>query len=366
MQGPGTFDALARTFAGKTVLLTGHTGFKGGWLALVLDALGAKVVGVSLEPQTPGFFEAVRLGEIVDHRIADISDAAAYRRAVADVDADILIHMAAQALVRPSYADPVGTFATNVVGTASVLDAARHMPSLRAILVVTSDKCYENSEWDWGYRETDPMGGSDPYSASKGCTELVAASFRRSFFGGANAPFLATARAGNVFGGGDFSVDRLVPDIVRAFEAGRPVTLRRPQSVRPWQHVLDPLRGYLMLVAGLLADGPSHDAGWNFGPDAGDTCDVGSVARLFADAWRGDATVVESPDGGPHEAATLRLDSTKARLRLGWRPLVTLQDAVRLTVDWHRANLTAGTDMRAVSLTQIERTLGARALERAA
>lgn len=359
MSGADLFADLAEVFRGRTVLLTGHTGFKGGWLALTLRALGAEVVGVALPAEPDSFFNAVRLEEVIDHRVADITDAQAFAAAVADVDPDIVVHMAAQALVRPSYADPIGTFRTNVVGTAVVLDAARAMRRLQAIVVVSSDKCYENHEWTWGYRETDPMGGSDPYSASKGCTELVAASFRRSYFDGGRGPFLATARAGNVFGGGDYSPERLVPDIAAAFAASRPVVLRNPHSVRPWQHVLDPLSGYLMLAAALLRDGRRSAKAWNFGPDAGDACDVATLARMFAEASGGGATVIHRADGGPHEAAVLRLDCTLARTELGWQPRIPLDEAVRMTVDWYRAHRAGRVDMRAMSIAQIERAFGA-------
>lgn len=349
--------ASLSSLRGRRVLLTGHTGFKGGWLALWLRQLGADVVGVAQPaPDGPGFARAVGLDALIDHRIGDIRDPDGFAAAVADVDAEIVIHMAAQALVRPSYASPVDTYLTNVVGTAVVLDAARAMPSLKAAIVVTSDKCYENNEWVWGYRETDPMGGADPYSASKGCAELVAASYRRSYFADPAGAALATVRAGNVFGGGDWSADRLIPDIVRATVAGQPVLIRNPGSIRPWQHVLEALAGYLTLAAAMLDDGPRHAGAWNFGPDADAVVDVGTLARTMATAWGpgGPRFGFGSPSG-PHEAGVLRLDSTKARSLLGWRPVLDLDAAVQLTTDWYRAHAAGGTDMRRFTIDQIDR-----------
>lgn len=358
-------DALREAFAGRTVLLTGHTGFKGAWLSLILSELGARVVGVALPPLSGSLYERARLDAVVDGRIADIAGRDAVRAAVAGVDADVVIHMAAQALVRPSYADPVGTFATNALGTAVVLDAARTMSRLRAVVVVTTDKCYDNTDQLWAYRECDPLGGADPYSASKACTELVAAAFRRSFFAADDGPALATARAGNVFGGGDVAPERLVPDIVAAHEAGTALCLRRPHSVRPWQHVLDPLLGYLALAAALLRDGQRFAEAWNFGPDAEAHVSAAALAGLFAAAWGGDLAVVAGVGDGPHEAATLRLDSSKARARLGWRPAIPLGEAVRLTAAWHDATR-RGADPRAVTRDQIARIFAEDALARAA
>lgn len=358
---------LSQALAGRRVLLTGHSGFKGGWLALWLRRLGADITAVSLPPVDggPSMFEAVGIADLVDHRIADIGDERAYAAAVKDVDADLVIHMAAQALVRPSYAAPVETFRTNVLGTAIVLDAARRMPSLAGILVVTSDKCYENEEWAWGYRESDPMGGADPYSASKGCAELVAAAYRRSYFGEPGSPILATARAGNVIGGGDWSVDRLVPDIVRGFASGTPVHIRNPGSIRPWQHVLEPLSGYLQLCAAMIEGRRDVGGAWNFGPDVDGVGDVGTLARSMQRIWgagpggSGAAALVTGDAGpAPHEADILRLDSTKARTALGWRPRLTIDEAVSLTVEWYRACVSGSVDMRALSVRQIERYVG--------
>ncbi len=338
------------------MLLTGHTGFKGGWLALWLRHLGAEVVGIALPPEPgPSFFEAVGLREILDHRIGDIRSPESFDGALAEVDAELVIHMAAQALVRRSYEAPVDTYLTNVVGTAVVLEAARRMPSLRAVIVVTSDKCYENREWVWGYRENDPMGGADPYSSSKGCAELLVSAYRKSYFSDPDGVQLASVRAGNVFGGGDWSADRLVPDIVKAAIQGGTVQIRSPGSIRPWQHVLEPLSGYLTLGARLLSSGSSFAGGWNFGPHADGVVDVATVAREIREAWGSDGPTLELAEitQGPHEAGTLRLDSTKAIAQLGWRPRFSLKEAVRLTVDWYRAFAANDQDMKSLSLAQI-------------
>ena len=352
----GGFDeaAVARALAGRRVLLTGHTGFKGGWLALWLKRLGADVVGIALPPLPgPSLFEALGVDTLLDSRLGDIGDPASFATALAGFDAELVLHLAAQPIVRRSIADPVETFRTNVLGTAVVLDAARRMPSLRGIVVVTSDKCYDNQEWAWGYRETDPMGGADPYSASKGCTELVAAAYRKTYFADPAGPQLATVRAGNVIGGGDWATDRLVPDIVRAGLAGEPVLIRNPGSTRPWQHVLDALAGYLTVAARLL-DGDRVAEAWNFGPDADGVADVREVARTVVEAWGpGHPDFLFGDGSGPREAGALALDSAKARARLGWRPRLDLRGAVGFTVDWYRAWAAGRTDMLAFSHAQI-------------
>lgn len=358
-------ERLSRALAGRKILLTGHTGFKGGWLALWLRRLGADTTAVALPPcdRGPSLFNAIGVEGLVDHRLCDIRDEAAFLRTVEDVNPDLVIHMAAQALVRPSYVSPIETFQTNVVGTAVVLDAARRFRSLKGVIVVTSDKCYENQGWHWGYRETDRLGGADPYSASKGCTELVVEAYRHSFFRESDSPVLASVRAGNVFGGGDWSVDRLVPDIIRAVEAGKPVQIRNPASVRPWQHVLEPLAGYLMLAARMADGDRSVEGAWNFGPDAEATVDVATLAALVETAWGKGAPTFMFGDPGqsPPEAAILRLDSSKARERLGWRPHLALADAVALTVEWYRAALAGQADLRLLSERQIARyALGVR------
>ncbi|MFD1795027.1 CDP-glucose 4,6-dehydratase [Paracoccus aurantiacus] len=353
----GSGDPFGGIFAGRRVLLTGHSGFKGSWLTLWLDRLGAQVRGVSLAPETdPALFDVIRVDRRCDSRFCDINDGAALWDAVADFQPELIIHMAAQAIVRDSYDMPVATFATNVTGTANVLELARHMPSVRAAVVVTSDKCYENNEWDWGYREADPLGGSDPYSASKACTELVAQAYRRSFFSAPGTARLASVRAGNVIGGGDWAPHRLIPDIVRATAAGQEVEIRNPASVRPWQHVLEPLSGYLTVAARLLGDDASAAAqAWNFGPDIDATVPVGDICRIFAECWgdNGPRFAFRHNPDAPHEAGLLRLDSTRARLHLGWRPRLGLRDALRMTAEWYRAHAEAA-DLNALTLTQIK------------
>ncbi|MCK0143097.1 CDP-glucose 4,6-dehydratase [Aliiroseovarius sp. F20344] len=346
-------------FKDRHVLVTGHTGFKGGWISHWLMQLGARVTGIALAPELgPNLYDVTGLKGDVDSRLIDIRDRGTLLSQAGDIDADVVIHMAAQPFVRRSYANPAETFATNVSGTAHVLDLARDMPSLKAVVVVTSDKCYENNEWDWGYRENDPMGGSDPYSASKGATELVAQSYRRSFFNAPDGPQLATVRAGNVFGGGDWGEDRLIPDIVRAVAADHLVKIRNPHSIRPWQHVLEPLSGYLALAARLVSDGASYAEPWNFGPDVSGTVNVGALAKLMQDYWGVGGPRFEFPAsstsgaGTLHEAGILRLDSTKAQTRLGWRPQLSLAQAVQMTVDWYRAD-TAQENMKDFTLTQI-------------
>ena len=352
---------LLAPLAGRRVLLTGHTGFKGAWLALWLQRLGAEVTGIALPPLAgPGIFRAIRLDELIDHRIGDIRSPESFGGALGGLDADLIIHMAAQSLVRPSYAEPVDTYLTNVVGTAIVLDAARRMPSLRAVIVVTSDKCYENREWLWPYRECDALGGSDPYSSSKGCAELVTEAYRRSFFDGPDAPAIATVRAGNVFGGGDWAADRIVPDIVRAAAAGTPVSIRNPRSTRPWQHVLEPLHGYLLLAARLLEEGRAFEGAWNFGPAVEQVVDVETLARHVVEAWGTGAPQLllgETPPG-PHEATQLRLDSSKARAQLGWTPRLSLVGACGMAAEWYRAHQHRSADLRMLSEAQIDRYLG--------
>lgn len=330
-------------YCGRRVLVTGHTGFKGSWLSVWLEKLGARVTGLSLDaPSDPCLSGLIGLDAQVPGTRVDIRDAAAVTSAVIAADPEVVLHLAAQSLVRPSYDDPLATFDTNVMGTANVLAACRQAPSLRAVVVVTSDKCYHNSEWCWGYRETDPLGGHDPYSASKGCAEIVAASFAASFFppaayGKSHQVAVATARAGNVIGGGDFGRDRLVPDCVRAFGAGNPVRLRYPEAVRPWQHVLECLSGYLTLGARLLEAGPDFGGGWNFGPlPTAEVWDVRRLVTAVATLWGGGHVAVESGEQA-HEAGQLRLDCSKAITRLGWRPRYDVETALRVTMRWYRA-----------------------------
>ncbi|WP_018185276.1 CDP-glucose 4,6-dehydratase [Kaistia granuli] len=347
---------LSEILRGRRILVTGHTGFKGGWLSLWLRRLGATVVGVALPPTAPSFCKAVGLEDLVDGRIGDIRSESAFGRSIEGQDFDLVIHLAAQAVVRASFEAPVDTYLTNVVGTAVVLDAARRIPSLRGVVVVTSDKCYENREWVWGYRENDPMGGRDPYSSSKGCAELVAAAFRSSFFNDPAGPQLSTVRAGNVIGGGDWGADRLIPDLVRSVETGVPVRLRNPKSVRPWQHVLEPVRGYLLLAARLLEAGARYAGGWNFGPDTGATVEVGTLADMVISKWSGRRPhyVVERRDNEPPESVVLRLDSTKSGVELNWKPLLRLDDAVAMTVAWYQKYQQDPARIRSFSQHQID------------
>ncbi|ARS27244.1 CDP-glucose 4,6-dehydratase [Sphingomonas sp. KC8] len=347
---------VAAALRGRRVLVTGHTGFKGGWLSLWLRRLGADVVGIALPPQGSSFHVSTGLDQLIDHRIADIRDARALADAANGIDAELVVHMAAQAIVRQSYAAPAETFATNVTGTANVLDMARAMPSLRAVIVVTSDKCYENHEWPWPYRETDMLGGSDPYSASKACTEIVATAYRRSYFNDRAGPQLATVRAGNVIGGGDWAEDRLIPDIVRAALSGQSVQLRNPRSIRPWQHVLEPLAGYLTLAAHLLSSrAPDFAEAWNFGPDPAQSIDVETLARGIVGATRELAAPLDiaPPTAAPPEARLLRLDSSKAAARLGWKARLPAEDMIRMTTDWYAAFARGDVDMRSTSEAQI-------------
>jgi CDP-glucose 4,6-dehydratase len=337
----------------KRVFLTGHTGFKGSWLSLWLQSLGAEVQGFALAaPTSPSLFEEARVGEGMASLFADVRDLDAVRRCMSAFKPDVVLHMAAQALVRPSYTDPVGTYATNVMGTVHVLEAARHVDSVRCIVNVTTDKCYENREWVWGYREDEPMGGHDPYSNSKGCSELVTSAYRRSFFQ-KNGPALASARAGNVIGGGDWAADRLVPDILRAFESGVPVRVRNPNATRPWQHVLEPLGGYLTLAEHLWLKGQDVAEGFNFGPMDHDARPVQWIVEQMASAWGDSASWQQDGGEHPHEAHYLKLDISKARQRLGWQPRWSLDLALQRIVQWHRAWMNHE-DVRALCLAQIQ------------
>lgn len=336
----------------KRVLITGHTGFKGSWLSLWLQCMGAELRGIALIPPTnPALFDVARVGEGMDHQIADIRDYPKLQKLVSEFEPEILIHMAAQPLVRLSYQQPIETYATNVMGTVHVLEAVRHTESVRAVVNVTTDKCYENREWAWGYREDEPMGGYDPYSNSKGCAELVSSAYRKSFLAEAGIA-MATVRAGNVIGGGDWAQDRLIPDILRALENREPVLIRSPHAIRPWQHVLEPLSGYLLLAERLFENGQNDAEGWNFGPRDEDSQTVKWIVERLCEAWGCDATWSLQPGDHPHEAHYLKLDISKARQRLHWAPRWSLQTALMRITEWHKAWL-AGEDMRAVCLSQI-------------
>lgn len=341
------------------MLVTGHTGFKGGWLCLWLQQLGVKVVGYSLEPPSkPSLFELANVSQSMISLHGDVRDLANMVAAVQRHQPEIVMHMAAQSLVRYSYGNPVDTYATNVMGTVNVLEAVRRFGGVRAVLIVTSDKCYENREREQGYREDEPMGGYDPYSSSKGCAELVTAAYRNSYFNPKQAahhvPAIASARAGNVIGGGDWAEDRLLPDMVHAFVLRQPVIIRRPDAIRPWQHVLEPLRGYLQLIELLWEQGGRYAEGWNFGPDEGDAKPVSWVADRLVTLWGDGARWVQDASIQPHEAAYLKLDCAKAKVRLDWRPKLTLGPALEWTLEWYKAHQ-GKADMRRFTLDQIAR-----------
>lgn len=340
---------------GKKVFLTGHTGFKGSWLSLWLQSLGAKVKGFALEPPTtPSLFVKASVAAGIESEIGDIRDLEAIRASMASFNPDILIHMAAQPLVRLSYREPVETYATNVMGTVHVLEAARQCSNLKAIINVTTDKCYENREWVWGYRENEPMGGHDPYSNSKGCSELVTAAYRSSFFNTIDTAALASARAGNVIGGGDWAEDRLIPDILRAFEQQQPVVIRNPLATRPWQHVLEPLSGYLILAEKLYTEGAVYAEGWNFGPRDEDVQPVEWILNHMVKQWGAGASWRLDTDPQPHEAQLLKLDISKAAAKLKWHPRWSLAQTLDSIVEWHQCWL-GQKDIREITLNQISR-----------
>lgn len=342
---------------GKRVLLTGHTGFKGSWMALWLQSMGARVVGYALAPPTnPSLFDIADVGLGMTSVTGDIRDLANLQGVFAEHQPEIVIHMAAQPLVRYSYQNPVETYSTNVMGTVHLLEAVRNTPGVRAVVNITTDKCYENREWVWGYRENEPMGGFDPYSNSKGCAELVSAAYRSSYFNAStyaqHSVAMATVRAGNVIGGGDWAPDRLIPDILAAFEQDRQVNIRNPNAIRPWQHVMEPLRGYLMLAERLFEHGPSFAEGWNFGPNDEDAKPVGWIVDQMAALWGHGARWQTDTGEHPHEAHYLKLDISKARNRLDWHPVLRLTDALALIVEWTRQRR-AGANMRQVTLAQL-------------
>ena len=343
---------------GKRVLLTGHTGFKGSWMSLWLQSMGAQVTGYALAPPTnPSLFEIADVAQGMTSIIGDIRDLAKLQAVFTELQPEIVIHMAAQPLVRYSYLNPVETYSTNVMGTVHLLEAVRNTPGVKAVVNITTDKCYENREWVWGYRENEPMGGFDPYSNSKGCAELVSAAYRSSFFNAdtyaQHGVATATVRAGNVIGGGDWAQDRLIPDILSAFEQGRKVDIRNPHAIRPWQHVMEPLSGYLTLAERLFEHGPSFGEGWNFGPNDEDAKPVGWIVEQMAALWGADAQWQVDTGEHPHEAHYLKLDISKARSRLNWHPALRLKDALALIIDWSKQR-EAGANIRQLTLTQLQ------------
>jgi CDP-glucose 4,6-dehydratase len=345
-----------RFWAGKRVFLTGHTGFKGAWLAMWLEQLGVQVGGYSLEPPSqPNLFEVGKVGTVLaKHWHADVRDLAALQEAVSRFEPDILFHLAAQSLVRESYLRPIETYATNVMGTAHVLEVARHVPSVRVVVIATSDKCYDNREPARAYREDDAMGGHDPYSSSKGAAELVTAAYAHSFFEtAASKCSVASVRAGNVIGGGDWAKDRLIADLMRGLLANVPIVIRQPRAIRPWQHVLDPLAGYLSVAEKAWEEAPAKWQGWNFGPDFGSERTVEEVSRLSCSLWgRTDLLRINIDPNAPQEAIMLKLDSTKARAQLGWAPRWAFEEAVARTIEWYR-HYTSGEAMLAFTRQQI-------------
>lgn len=339
---------------GKRVFLTGHTGFKGSWMSLWLNSLGAEVKGYSLTPPTePSLFLQANINRYIDSKVGDIRDLELLSKEMSAFNPDIIFHMAAQPLVRLSYTQPVETYSTNVMGTVNVLESARRCKNLAAIVNITTDKCYENREWEWGYRENEPMGGHDPYSNSKGCAELVTSAYRKSFFNSSASALLGSGRAGNVIGGGDWAADRLIPDILNAFEKQQPVVIRNPKATRPWQHVLEPLSGYLVLAQSLCEKNLHHADGWNFGPRDEDVEPVEWILERMVNFWgEGASWQLDSRDQ-PHEAKYLKLDISKARVQLGWQPTWRLEETLKKIVAWHQAWL-SNEKMDIYSLNEIQ------------
>ena len=341
---------------GKRVFITGHTGFKGSWLSLCLTQLGAKVKGYALPPSQPSLFDVAGVAEFVINEVGDIRDFTQLKRSIAEFEPEVVFHLAAQPLVRLSYDEPIATYATNVMGTVHLLEAIKQVGGVKAVVNITSDKCYENQEWLWSYRENEPMGGYDPYSSSKGCAELVTACYQKSFFNQQNYAqqgcALASVRAGNVIGGGDFAKDRLIPDILRAFSQHKSAEIRYPHAIRPWQHVLEPLFGYMLLAEKLHRKGTCFAEGWNFGPRDEDAKSVEWIAKRLCQLWAKDARWHLSEGEHPHEAHYLKLDCSKARARLNWQPVWHLNTALTQIVAWQRAWLN-NDNMQRVTIEQI-------------
>ncbi|HEY5590039.1 MAG TPA: CDP-glucose 4,6-dehydratase [Paludibacter sp.] len=342
----------------RKVLITGHTGFKGSWLSLILHKLGADVYGYALDPPTnPSLFVEAKIDELMTSFIGDIRDYDKLLKVMHQVQPEIVIHMAAQPLVRESYKIPVETYSINVMGTVHLLEACRHNESVKAIVNVTTDKCYENREWHWGYRENEPMGGYDPYSNSKGCSELVTSAYRNSYFNPSkykeHGIALASARAGNVIGGGDWADDRLIPDFIRAISSGKEVKIRSPYAIRPWQHVLEPLTGYLTLAAKLYTERAKYAEGWNFGPNDEDAKNVEWITKTICDFWGEGASFSIDTNPQPHEANYLKLDCSKSKAELGWIPKWNIQTTLQSIVDWNKS-FANGDNMRVVTEQQID------------
>jgi CDP-glucose 4,6-dehydratase len=348
-------------YKNRKVLITGHTGFKGSWLCLLLRKLGADVYGYALEPPTsPSLFKEAKIDDLITSYVGDIRDLEYLQKVMQRVQPEIVIHMAAQPLVRESYKNPVETYSINVMGTVHLLEACRNTSSVKAIVNVTTDKCYENKEWHWGYRENEPMGGYDPYSNSKGCSELITSAYRNSYFNpkeyDKHRVALASARAGNVIGGGDWADDRLIPDFIRAIVKGEKVRIRSPYAIRPWQHVLEPLSGYLTLAAKLYLEGSSFSQGWNFGPDDSDAQNVERITKAICKFWGEGASFEIDTNPQPHEANYLKLDCSKAKAELNWIPKWSIETTLKSIVDWNKAFL-RGESIRQVTESQIDQYL---------
>ncbi|MCE5331144.1 MAG: CDP-glucose 4,6-dehydratase [Bacteroidales bacterium] len=348
-------------FKNKKIFITGHTGFKGSWLCLLLHKLGAEVYGYALNPPTkPSLYEEAKIDTYISSYIGDIRDLEKLERTIRHIQPEIVIHMAAQPLVRESYKNPIETYQTNVIGTANLLEACRRVPSIKAIVNITTDKCYENKEWIWGYRENEPLGGYDPYSSSKACSELVTAAYRNSFFPPGDYPkhgvAVASARAGNVIGGGDWAEDRLIPDFIKSISQNKQIKIRNPYAIRPWQHVMEPLTGYLMLAEKLYSQGVDFGEAWNFGPDDNDAKNVEWIIKTICNLWGNDPTYILDTTEQPHEANYLKLDCSKAKTKLGWHPVWNIQKALQSVVEWNKAYFN-GENIKDITEQQIDEYL---------